>query len=118
MSDVTIQQLMDALPGAFVPENAVGIDAVVFFSLSGEKGGEWTVTIREQNLAVSKGEPTEPPTLTLLADGKDVLDIFSGKLEPTRAFMLGKLRVKGNFGLALKLTNLFRLDDQLFRSMQ
>lgn len=118
MSNVTIQQLMDAMPGAFVPENAAGIDAVVHFSLSGEKGGEWTVIIRDQKLAVTKGEPVESPTLTLLADGQDVLDIFSGKLDPTRAFMLGKLRVKGNFSLALKLTNLFRLDDQLFRSMQ
>lgn len=118
MSGVTIQQLMDALPGAFVPENAAGIDAVVHFSLSGEKGGEWTVTIRDQKIAVADGLPSEPATLTLLADSQDILDIFSGKLEPTRAFMLGKLRVKGNFGLALKLTNLFSLDNQIFHSMQ
>lgn len=118
MADVTIQQLMDLLPGAFIPQNAVGIDAVTFFDLSGKQGGQWTVTIRDEKIRVEKGEPVEQPTLILHADGQDVLDIFNGKLEPMRAFMLGKLRVKGNYGLAMKLTDLFHLDDQLFRSMQ
>lgn len=118
MSDVTIQQLMDALPGAFIPQNAAGIDAVTLFDLSGEMGGQWTVTIRDQKINVNKGEAAEHPTLILRADGQDVLDIFNGKLEPMRAFMMGKLRVKGNYSLAMKLTNLFRVDNKLFQSMK
>jgi putative sterol carrier protein len=118
MGEVTIQQLMNRLPGAFIPQNATGIDAVTFFDLSGAQGGQWTVTIRDEKIQVERGEPLDQPTLTLQADGQDVLDIFSGKLEPMRAFMMGKLRVKGNYSLAMKLTNLFHLDDQLFSSMQ
>ncbi len=118
MGDTTIGQLMEALPGAFIPQNAAGIDAVTFFDLSGAMGGQWTVTIRDQKIALLKGEPAEQPTMTLHADGQDVLDIFSGKLDPMRAFMMGKLRVKGNYALAMKLTHLFNLNDQLFRSMK
>ncbi len=118
MSEVTLQKLFDALPHAFIPEKAVGIDAVTHFALSGEKGGDWTVTIRDQKLDVLAGEPPEKPTLSLHADAQDILDIFFGNLDMTRAFMQGKLQVIGNFGLAYKLSTLFRVDEELFRSLQ
>jgi hypothetical protein len=46
MTDLSIQSLMDRLCGAFVPERAEGIDAVVQFDLKGDQGGEWVVTIQ------------------------------------------------------------------------
>lgn len=118
MSELSIQDLMNALPGLFLPEKAAGIDAVTLFALSGEKGGDWSVTIRDQKICVTAGSPAEQPTLTLQADAQDILDLFSGKLDATRAYMQGKLQVKGNFGLAFKLSSLFRIDDDLFRSMR
>ncbi|GAP14953.1 putative sterol carrier protein [Longilinea arvoryzae] len=118
MSDVPLQKLFNALPRAFIPEKASGIDAITHFALSGEKGGDWTVTIQDQKISVVAGLPPESPTLTLHADAQDILDIFSGKLDITRAYMQGKLRVTGNFGLAYKLSTLFRVDEELFRSLQ
>ncbi len=118
MSEPSLQKLFDALPRAFIPEKATGIDAVTHFALSGDQGGHWTVTIRAGKIAVAKGEPPENPTLALHADAQDILDIFSGKLDMTRAYMQGKLQVTGNFGLAYKLSTLFRVDEELFRSLQ
>jgi len=54
MGEVTIQQLMDRLPGAFIPQNATGIDAVMYFDLSGAQGGQWTVTIRDEKIQVER----------------------------------------------------------------
>lgn len=118
MSEVTIKKLMEAMPGAFIPERAEGIDAVTLFSLSGENGGDWTVVIRDQKISVEPGKPLEKPTLSLHSNAQDILDIFFGKLDPTKAFMQGKLRIKGNMGLAFKLAKLFRIDEELFRSVQ
>ena len=118
MSEVTIQKLMEAMPGAFIPENAEGIDAVTHFSFNGDNGGDWTVTIRDQKIKVEPGKTLEKPTLSLHGNAQDILDIFYGKLDPTKAFMLGKLRMKGNMGLAFKLAKLFRIDEELFRSVQ
>jgi len=118
VSVVTIQKLMDALPRAFIPENAAGMEAVTHFALSGDKGGDWTVTIRNQQINVAAGKPAEPPTLALYAEAQDILDIFTGKLDMTRAFMQGRLQVKGSLGLAYKLSTLFRIDEELFRSVQ
>lgn len=115
---MTIQGLMDALPRLFIPEKAAGIDAVTWFALSGDQGGDWNVTIRDQQIRVATGEPVEQPALTLHADAQDILDIFSGELDVSRAYMQGKIRMRGNFGLAFKLSGLFQIDDELFRSVQ
>src|SRR5271157_2825911 len=106
MSEYTIQDLIDSLPGAFLADKAEGVDATVLCNLTGPKGGEWVVTIQNQHCSVEKGTISNPK-LTLTADAQDCLDIFSGKLDGMKAFMQGKLKVSGNFGLAMKLIGLF-----------
>jgi len=98
---------MDRLPSAFLADKASGVDATVLFNLTGPKGGQWLVTIQNEHCTVEAGT-TPNPKLTLTADAQDCLDIFSGKLDGMKAFMQGKLKVSGDFGLAMKLTGLFQ----------
>lgn len=37
---------------------------------------------------------------------EDVFDLISGKINPQKAFFQGKIKIQGNMGLALKLTEL------------
>jgi putative sterol carrier protein len=108
MSDLTIQSLMDRLPGAFLPEKAAGVNATVQFALSGAGGGDWIVKIQNQTCSVDKGSMPNP-TLVFKAEAQDCLDIFTDKLDGMRAFMQGKLQLVGDMGLAMKLTNLFKV---------
>jgi putative sterol carrier protein len=100
--------LMEKLPQAFLPEKATGIDAVIQFDLSGESGGSWYMTIKDGTLKVDKGK-AENPKLTIAADAKDMLDIFTGKLNAMMAFSTQKLKLSGDLNLSMKLMNFFKL---------
>ena len=108
MDNMTIDEFMSRIPAAFRPEKAGGIDAVIGFHLTGEQAGDWAMTIRDQKVAVEKVAAVNP-RLTVTATTRDIMDILSGKLDGMRAFMQGKLRVSGDTGLAMKLTNLFKI---------
>lgn len=107
MTEYSIQTLMEKLINSFQPEKAAGIDATVQFHLSGEQGGDWYATVRDQKLVVTPGT-TPSPNLLLSADTKDVLDVVGGRLNPMQAYMQGKVQFKGDIGLAMKLMNLFK----------
>ena len=108
MDNMTIDEFMQKIPSAFHPERAAGIDAVIGFHLTGEQAGDWAMTIRNQAVTIDKSAAVNP-RLTLTATTKDIMDIFSGKLDGMRAFMQGKIRMSGDTGLAMKLMNLFKM---------
>ena len=105
---VTPQQIFDSMPQALVPEKAGSTKAMIQFDLSGDQGGKWWVKIHEGKAESGKGDPAEPANLTLLADAHDWVKIMSGQMDATAAFMQGKLKIKGDMGLAIKMQSLFR----------
>ncbi len=102
------QDLFDKMPAAFVPEKAQGVNATVQIDLSGEDGGTWVVNIADGKATVTR-EPVENPTMTLTMDAQDYMDMVIGKLNPMNAFMQGKVKLKGDMGLAMKFQNMFKL---------
>lgn len=89
------------------PEKLTGVNAVYRFDLTGEEAGSWTIKIRDGKAEVSQGAGDEPNT-TMIASSTDWLQIASGRMDPTMAFMQGKLKVKGDMSLAMKLQGLIR----------
>jgi putative sterol carrier protein len=116
LGGVRVDDLMSLLPEFFVPERAAGINFVAAFILGGEKGGDWTVTIRDQKCEITKENPPRSD-IKLEADGETVLNIFSGVLNPMHAYMRGQLHVSGNIRLAMKIAELFDVDYERLKNL-
>ncbi len=105
---VTIAELMTKLPGAFAPEKAAGMDAVVHFKLTGAEAGEWNAVIKNGRCEVAQGLPHFRPTVTVSADSADLIKIYEGQLDGTQAFMSGRVKVVGDMAAAQQIIGMFR----------
>ena len=110
MSEVqmTPDQIVEAMPEYLIPEKAGSTKATIQFDLSGDGGGKWWIKIHEGTAESGKGDAPEPANLTLSAAAPDWVNIITGKHDGTAAFMQGKLKIKGDMGLAIKMQTLFR----------
>jgi putative sterol carrier protein len=107
MSPLTVEKLMERMPGAFLPEKAEGVDAQIQFHL-GESGGDWVVTIREGTCTAERGQ-TDDPSLTITSEAQDYIDIVTGKLNPMTALANQQVKYKGDLNLAMKMMQMFKL---------
>ncbi|XP_005382762.1 PREDICTED: hydroxysteroid dehydrogenase-like protein 2 isoform X1 [Chinchilla lanigera] len=80
--------------------------AIYQFELSGEDGGTWFLDLKSKGGKVGHGEPSDRADVVMSMSTDDFVKMFSGKLKPTMAFMSGKLKIKGNMALAIKLEKL------------
>jgi len=102
-----IQQIFDAMPGRFSAEKAGDLSAVIQFNLTGEGGGQYYATIGNGQCQVTQGAAANP-TLTMSAAAADYLAIINRELDAMQAFMLGKVKIKGDISVAMKLQSLFQ----------
>ena len=57
---ITLKELFEKLPDAFIPEKAEGLDVVIQFNLSGEEAGDWYVTVKDGTCVVGEGQHEDP----------------------------------------------------------
>lgn len=84
------------------PSATKGKEGIYQFNLDGDDGGTYQMIIDDDGPRAIKGEEKDPQC-TLSLNGDNFKDMVAGTLNPTAAFMSGKLKIKGNMGLALKL---------------
>jgi putative sterol carrier protein len=89
------------------PAKTAGINAAYAFDLSGEDGGAYHINIKDGKGEAGPGAP-ENPNITITMSDTDFVDLATGKLDGTAAFMSGKLKIKGDMGLAMKLQGILR----------
>ncbi len=87
------------------PSKIKGMNAVYQFDLSGDNGGVFHVKVADGSAVLEEAAHDNPNiTISMAADDFDAL--LDGKLNATSAFMAGKLKVKGDMSLAMKLQGL------------
>jgi len=104
----TVKETFDAMAGRFRADKAAGVNATIQYDISGDQGGTWHAVIKDGTCTVNSGAATNP-NLTLGMSAQDWLDMVGGKLSGQMAFMSGKLKLKGDMGLAMKIGGLFQV---------
>ncbi len=109
------REILDAifhqLPTRFRADRAGATNAVVQWNITGGAEGAtdvYDVAIADGACSVSGPSGTEPKVTFTLA-GPDFLTLITGSANPMTMFMTGKLKAKGDLGLAANVANLFDL---------
>ena len=102
----SVDQVFEMMPSRFNAQAAQGVNATYQFELTGDGGGTYNVQIANGTATVNKG-PAASPNITITMAAQDYLDMINGKLNPQMAFMGGKLKIKGDMSLALKMQQIF-----------
>jgi putative sterol carrier protein len=89
------------------PSKAAGGNAVYQFDLTGEKAGQYHIVFKDGRGEAGAGV-VDNPNITISMAGTDMVDMVGGKLDPTMAFMSGKIKIKGDMGLAMKLQSILQ----------
>jgi putative sterol carrier protein len=104
----TVKESFDAMSSRFRADKATGTSAVIQYDVSGDGGGTWNAVIKDGTCTVTPGAASSP-NLTLSISAQDWLDMLSGKQSGQMLFMSGKLKIKGDMGLAMKLGSMFSM---------
>ncbi len=101
----TVNEVLEKLPSKFQPDAAANLSAV--FQLVIDDSQHFSLTIQDQQCWVERQRHPDPD-ITLIMEGQTFIDIISGDMSGTSAYMSGHLRAEGNVMLATKLGGLFK----------
>jgi putative sterol carrier protein len=107
MADANVvKMIFEGMANNFQPDKAAGVKATIQYDITGEGGGQWNAVIADGACAVNEGT-SDSPNMTLTMDAQDWVDMIMGKLDGQQAFMTGKLKIKGDMSLAMKMGQFF-----------
>ena len=84
------------------PELSKAVNSIYEFNITGDNGGVWTIDLTQEPGKVAAGSQGNAKC-TVTCASSDFMNVISGKMNPQMAFMSGKLKIKGDMGLAMKL---------------
>ena len=102
----TPQDVFDGMRKSFRAEKAKGINVRYQFNLNGPNGGDWFIDVNDGKFKIARGR-IDNPNVTFITSDKDWVALSNDELGGTWAFLTGRLKIRGDRGLAKKLGEIF-----------
>ena len=104
-----LDEVFDRMPTLFRAEKAGNASAVIHWVISGGEGGanDTYETVIENGACTVTNQPAREPKLAMTMDALTFLKVVSGDGNPMMMFMTGKIKAKGDLGLAANIAKLF-----------
>ena len=106
-----LDEIFNRMPTLFRSDRAGSTNAVVHWNVGDKPGGgvdTYELKIADGTCTLSP-QPSADPKLALTLGAADFLKVVTGNANPMMMFMTGKLKAKGDLGLAANIANLFDL---------
>lgn len=105
-SSANVTASMNAIKGLVSSDLVKKINGVYAFNVTDANPSEWYLDLKNGNGDLGSGKFNGQVNCTLTMKSDVFNNMVIGKLKPTSAFMSGKLKIKGDMGLAMKLEKL------------
>ena len=104
-----LDEVFNRMPQLFRPEKAGSTSAVIHWIITGGAGGasDTYETVIENGACTVTNQPAREPKLAMTMDAVTFLKVVSGDGNPMMMFMTGKIKAKGDLGLAANVAKLF-----------
>jgi putative sterol carrier protein len=106
-----LDEIFTRFPAQFRSDKAGSTNAVIHWHIGGRPDGgtdTYELVIADGTCKLSP-TPEADPKLAFTIGGAEFLQLVSGAANPMMMFMTGKLKAKGDLGLAANIANLFDL---------
>ncbi|XP_074610824.1 hydroxysteroid dehydrogenase-like protein 2 [Acropora palmata] len=108
-SEGDVAKTFEVLAGTCSKELVDSVKGVFEFHLEGKEPGVWYLDLKNDSGSAGSGSfPGGDAGCTMIMDSGDFVKMFKGELNPTQAFMGGRLKMKGDMMIAMKLEKLMK----------
>ena len=104
-----LDEIFNRMPTLFRADRAGATKAVIHWIITGAQGGgsDTYETVIENGACTVTNQPVRDPKLAMTMDPVTFLKVVSGDGNPMMMFMTGKIKAKGDLGLAANVAKLF-----------
>jgi putative sterol carrier protein len=104
-----LDEVFNRMPTLFRADRAGATQAVIHWAITGGPEGSTDTyeTVIENGACTVTNQPARDPKLAMTMDPVTFLKVVSGDGNPMMMFMTGKIKAKGDLGLAAQVAKLF-----------
>jgi putative sterol carrier protein len=104
-----LDEVFNRMPSLFRADRAGATQAVIHWNITGGPAGSTDTyeTVIENGACTVTNQPVREPKLAMTMDPVTFLKVVTGDGNPMMMFMTGKIKAKGDLGLAAQVAKLF-----------